>query len=114
MSPMLQACKVIHCFLPPGKAHELLGRLKREMGIISAFAHHARGGGIHTRKGRESFYYTEGEVVTLLVPEAEADAVFAFIGRVIGLDRPRTGMVLMEKAQRGVAMTLPDNIPDED
>ena len=106
--------KVIHCFLPPGRSHDLLLRLKNEQGIASAFAHHARGGSLSNRKGKESFYYSEMEVVTLLAPAEQADDIFAFVVRSTGIDKPRAGMVVMEKAQMGVAMTLPEGVPDED
>jgi hypothetical protein len=106
--------KVIHCFLPIGEGHELLRRLKQERGLHCAFTHHARGGGLSTRKGRESFHYLEREVVTVLAPAEAADATFAFLYHAAGLSRPHAGMLLMEKAQMGVAMRLPEGIPDED
>lgn len=106
--------KVIHCFLPPGKSHDLLRRLKNEMAVASAFAHHARGGGLSNRKGRESFYYTEMEVMTVLAPAERADEIFAFIYRAADLGKPRAGMLLMEKAQMGVALHLPEGVPDEE
>jgi len=106
--------KVIHCFVPVGRGHEVLLRLKRDLGEISAFAHHARGGGLSTRKGRESFHYMEREIVTVLAPAARADEIFAYLYRAAGIDKPHTGMILMEKAQMGLAMTLPADVPDED
>lgn len=106
--------KVIHCFLPPGKANDLLLRLKNEMGIPSAIAHHARGGGLSNRKGKESFLYTEMEVLTLMAPAEQADEIFTFVYKAAGLGKPRAGMVLMEKAQMGVSMTLPEGVPDEE
>lgn len=106
--------KVIHCFVPIGKGNELLKRLRREQGVHSAFAHHARGGGLSSRKGRESFHYLEREIITVLAPAERADAVFAFIYGAAGMNRPHVGMILMEKAQMGVALHLPAEIPDED
>lgn len=106
--------KVIHCFVPVGKGHDVLLRLKNEMGVPGAFAHHARGGGLSTRKGRESFRYMEREIVTVMAPAERADAIFAFLYRAAGLDKPHAGMILMEKAQMGVAMTLPEGVPDEE
>jgi hypothetical protein len=110
----IEEYKAIHCILPLGKAHDLLLRLKRELGIVNAFAHHTRGGGLSSRKGRESFQYREGEIVTLLAPAQEADTIFEFIYRAAGIDQPRGGMLLMERAQMGVPMDLPEGIPDED
>lgn len=106
--------KVIHCILPSGQGFDLLRKLKQVKGIVSGFAHHARGGGISTRKGRESFYYLEKEVVTVLVPEARADELFEFIYYAADVNVPHAGMVLMEKAGRGVPLTLPEGLPEED
>ena len=106
--------KVLHCFVPVGKGHDLLQRLKREKGLIGAIAHHARGGGLSTRKGRESFRYMEREIVTVMAPAERADEIFAFIYHAAGLNKPHVGMILMEKAQMGVAMTLPAEVPVED
>lgn len=106
--------KVIHCFLPIGRGHDVLVRLRREMGVDSAYAHHARGGGLSTRKGRESFRYMEREIITVLAPAERADAIFAFLYRAAGIDKPHAGMILMEKAQMGVPITLPEGVPDED
>ena len=110
----VEVYKVIHCLLPPGKAQNLLIRLKKEKGIINAFAHHARGGGLNSRRGRESFYYTEGEIVTLMAPAEQADEIFEFVYHAAEIGKPRAGMILMEKAQMGVPLTLPPDIPDED
>jgi hypothetical protein len=106
--------KVIHCFLPVGRGHELLLRLKREKGLHSAFAHHARGGGLSTRRGRESFHYLEREVVTVLAPAEQADDLFAFLYHAAGMNRPHVGMIVMEKAQMGVAVNVPGEIPADD
>jgi hypothetical protein len=99
--------KVIHCLLPPGRAAELLERLHREKGIADAFHHHARGGGISTRKGRESFHYVEREIATVLVPEARADEIFEFLYFAAGLNQPHAGMVLMEKTVMARPGVLP-------
>lgn len=108
-----QPMRVIHCILPSGRGYGLLARLKQERGIASGFTHHARGGGISTRKGRESFYYLEKEVVTVLVPEDRADELFEFIYYASGVNEPHAGMVLMEKASVGVPISLPEGLPEE-
>jgi hypothetical protein len=106
--------RVIHCFVALGKGHEVLLRLKRDLGISSAFAHHARGGGLSTRKGRESFRYMEREIITVLAPAERADSIFAFLFHAAGINKPHAGMILMEKAQMGVPMNLPLDLPDVD
>ena len=99
--------KLIHCLLPAGRGAEVLERLRNEMGIVDAFHHHARGGGISTRKGRESFHYVEREIATVLVPEARADEIFEFLYFAAGLNQPHAGMVLMEKTILARPYVLP-------
>lgn len=100
--------KLIHCLLPAGVAATVMERLRAEKGIVSMFHHHARGGGISTRKGRESFHYVEREIATVLVPEARADEIFAFLYVATGVDQPHAGMILMEKTILARPLSLPE------
>ena len=100
--------KVIHCLLPVGRAAEVMERLYKEKGIASLFHHHARGGGLSTRKGRESFHYMEREMATVLVPEARADEIFEFLYFAAGGNQPHSGMILMEKAIMAKPLVLPE------
>jgi hypothetical protein len=100
--------KVIHCILPAGRAHAMLDRLREEKGIASVFFHHSRGGGISTRKGRESFHYVEREIATVLVPEDRADEIFEFIYFAAGVNQPHAGMVLMEKTRMAMPVVMPE------
>lgn len=104
--------KLIHCILPAGRAHELAERLHREKGIADLFYHHTRGGGISTRKGRESFHYLEREIATVLVPEARADEIFEFVYYAAGVNQPHAGMVLMEKTLVALPVTLAAEVPE--
>ncbi len=97
---------VIHCILPAGRAHAVLDRLRQEKGVADVFYHHSRGGGISTRKGRESFRYVERDIATVLVPEARADEIFAFLYFAAGIDQPHAGMVLMEKTRMAMPLGL--------
>lgn len=98
--------KVIHCLLPAGRAVEALERLRQEKGITDVFHHHARGGGISTRKGRESFHYVEREIATVLVPEERADEIFEFLYFAAGVNQPHSGMVLMETTLLAKSMSI--------
>jgi len=93
-----QTCpsKIIHCILPAGSANDLVERLRQEHGLACVISHHARGGGISTKKGEKAFRYIECDVVTLLAPAARADELFEFVYRAAGIDQRHTGMVLME------------------
>lgn len=99
--------KIIHCLLPMGRAAEVMERLRVEKGIASSFHHHARGGGIGSRKGRESFHYLEREIATVLAPEERADEIFEFLYFAAGLNQPHAGMVLMENALLAMPLVLP-------
>lgn len=103
--------KIITCFLPQGRAAEVLERLRKEYGISSALYHHARGVGFGTRRGRRSFHASEREVITVLARESNADEVFRFLYFDAGLDAPNSGMVFMERALRANPLELPE-IPE--
>jgi len=107
----MERYKVIHCFLPMGRAVEVMEKVRVEKGINSTFHHHAMGGGTSTRKGRESFHFLEREIATLLVPESRADEIFEYLYFTAGLNHPHTGMVLMEKTLMARAMCMPEDSP---
>lgn len=104
--------KIIHCLLPAGRATEAMERLWKEKGIVDVFHHHARGGGISTRKGRESFHYVEREIATVLVPEERADEIFEFLYFAAGVNQPHSGMVLMEKTVMAKPLAMPPENAD--
>lgn len=114
MSAAIPRYKVIHCLLPAGRITEVLERLRLEKGIASVFYHHARGGGISTRKGRESFHYVEREIATVLVPEDQADEIFEFLYFAAGVNQPHAGMLLMEKTILARPLVLPEATAEEE
>ena len=113
MSDAIPRFKLIHCFLPAGVAAGVMERLYAEKGIASTFHHHARGGGISTRKGRESFHYLEREIATVLVPEDRADEIFEFLFFAAGINQPHAGMILMEKSLLAKPLVLPEEGPEQ-
>lgn len=102
----LQSYSVITCFLPAGKGKAVLDALRVQKGISSAFVHHARGAGVDSRRDAKRPFYAEREVITVQVPVEQADEVFEFLYYSAGLNQPHAGMVLMEKAIRGMACQL--------
>ena len=109
----LLSYKVITCFLPAGKGKEVLDKLRRQERVYSGFVHHARGAGVDSGRDNKAPFYVEREVITVLAPAARADEVFEFLYFNAGLDQPHTGMVLMEKAIRGMMCNLTPEITDE-
>jgi hypothetical protein len=90
----------------------VLDDLRKQKGVYSGFVHHARGAGVDSRRGNKVPYYVEREVITVLAPVAQADEVFEFLYFNAGLDQPHTGMVLMEKAIRGMMCNLTPEVED--
>jgi len=108
-----QSYKVITCFLPAGKGKEVLDELRGQKGVFSAFVHHARGVGVDSGRDNKAPFYVEREVITVLAPVGRADEVFEFLYFSAGLNHPHAGMVLMEKAIRGMMCNLTPGITDE-
>ena len=104
--------KTITCFCPSGQAQAVLDRLRKEKGIVSASAHHARGAGLATRNTKGRLFFLEKEIITALVPADRADEIFEFLYFAAGIDERHAGMVLMGGIVCGDLMTLPD-LPDE-
>jgi hypothetical protein len=56
---------------------------------------------------------TLARLVTVVVTETEADAVFEYIYEVAEIDRPGGGMVLMGRLLGAMPFLLPEGVPDE-
>jgi hypothetical protein len=105
--------KLITCFLPSGRAAEVLERLRKEHGLTSGSYHHARGVGTGTRRARRTYLASEREVITVLAAERQADEIFRFLFFAAGLDEPRAGMIFMERAVRAAPYVMPEVTPEE-
>lgn len=92
--------------MPAGRGTEVLEALRSEVGVISAFAHHARGIGTHSLRQRA--YSDEKQILTALVDAQRADDVFRFLYYSAGLDTPHAGMIMMGRAFRGAGVVPPD------
>jgi len=105
--PVRGEYRVLLCVMPDGQSKQVLEALHRETGVISAFAHHARGVGTHSL--RQRVYFDEKQIVTVLVDAVRADEVFHFLYYRAGLDTPRAGMIMMGHAFRGAGVVpLPE------
>jgi hypothetical protein len=98
--------RVLTCIMPAGRGTEVLEALRSEIGVISAFAHHARGIGTHSL--RQRVYSDEKQILTALVDAQRADDVFHFLYYSAGLDTPHAGMIMMGHAFRGAGVVPPD------
>ena len=100
--PLRGEFRVLICIMPAGHGTEMLESLRRETGVISAFAHHARGIGTHSLRHR--VYSDEKQILTVLVDDERADDVFNFLYFSAGLDTPHAGMIMMGRAFRGAGV----------
>jgi len=57
---------------------------------------------------------TLARLVTVVVTEPEADAVFDYIYAVAKIGRPGGGMVLMDRLLGATPFLLPEGVPDEE
>ena len=103
--------RVITCIMPAGRGAEVLETLRRELGVVSASIHHARGIGTHSLRHR--VYSDEKQVLTAVVAAERGDAVFEAIYFAAGINAPHAGMVMMGHAVRSAGM-LPVDYPGDD
>lgn len=103
--------RVITCIMPAGRGAEVLDALRRELGVVSASIHHARG--IGTQSLRHRVYSDEKQVLTAVVEADRGDAVFELIYFEAGLNAPHAGMVMMGHAFRAAGVVPMDDLPED-
>ena len=111
------ACACIRVVLPDdGRDRRLIKALRREKGITRVDTVAVRAVAAlreaKTRQGRLP-EPTLAKLVTVVVTETEADAVFDYIYEVADIDQPGGGMVLMERLFGATPFLLPEGVPDE-
>ncbi len=105
--------KLITCILPIGVAHSVVQTLKDEKQIVTANVSNARGLGKLTHlKHRSLGDESEKQILTVVVPDDQADEIFEFIYHEARLDRPHGGLVYMGSLERATTFVLPD-LPEE-
>ncbi|MEM7417303.1 MAG: P-II family nitrogen regulator [Gemmatimonadota bacterium] len=111
---LLEGEKLITCILPHGRAMPVLEALKEELGLITATLHHARGTGRMTPLAwRGVGEAAEKDVISVVVPEARADEVFAFVFERAGVGRPHGGILYQQPLWKSTVYRLPD-LPEEE
>jgi len=106
--------KLITCILPKGGAMPVLKQLKEELGIVASNINHARGSGrFSPLVDRGVGEQTEKEILSVVVDEAQAEAVFAFIFRAAEIDRPHGGLVFQSALSLATQYHIPAELPAE-
>lgn len=105
--------KLIVAILPTDvDALRILKRLKEEQGIVSANLNFARGMGRITRDRSVSTETTQREILSVVVPAARSDEIFAWLHEAADIDRPHGGIVYVQPLAEATEYTLPD-VPEE-
>lgn len=106
--------KLITCILPKGGAMPVLKQLKQELGIVTCNINHARGSGRFTPLAHRGVgEQTEKEILSVVVDEARAEAVFDFIFRTAEIDRPHGGLVFQSALEQATQYHIPAELPAE-
>lgn len=107
-----KSMKVITMILPKGKSAKLTEELHHK-GFNMGDFHHARGyfvAGPTDKKGNP--VESEQEVATIVVPQHQADEIFAELFETTGVNTDGGGFMFMETLEMSVPYVLP-NIKEE-
>jgi hypothetical protein len=97
-------CKLIVAYIARGLAHEVATALYERLGLDALHYGHGRGSGIlHTMTGSEMI---EVDFLSVVVPEAQAEEVFAFMYEAGQIDRPGGGLIAQLPLGRAAAIGL--------
>ena len=119
VSVAMKESKQIWAILPDDEKliHRVIHALKDEKGILTAHQITCRGMGAVGRPGRVSRFGTRPpkslRLLTVVVPEDQADEVFDFIYHEANVDRPMGGIVFIGPLDGATAFLVPEGVEDE-
>lgn len=97
--------RLIVAYLGRGRAHGIAEALSASLGIDAFHYGHGRGAGmLSTVAARDMI---EVDVLSVVVPQEQAEETFAFIYRAAEIDRPGNGLLYQTVLSRSAALGLP-------
>jgi len=95
--------KLVTAIVASGKGRRLLEQVENLPGVLSVTHHHARGtGSRRIQPGR--MFWSEKDVLMVLVEAPQADAIFALLFAAGDIGAPHQGIIFMEAVRRGHPM----------
>ncbi|MBF0183371.1 MAG: hypothetical protein HQM06_03135 [Magnetococcales bacterium] len=110
---------LITCILPEdGTDHELLQKLRKEKGIITANSQSCQGISILSLlpkegKGNKAPVAEGVRIVSIAVPTDQVAAMFDYVCDTAKIDRPMGGVVLLGPLHGFTPFLLPEGVEDE-
>jgi len=105
--------KMISCILPKGIALDIAQKLKDTHNIMTTNINNARGvGKITPLAFRGIAGQSEKEILTVIVDEDKADALFEYIFFEADINRPHGGIMYMHTLPKTTEFVLPE-VPEE-
>ena len=93
----------ITAIVSSGHGSKLLEIIENRPGVLSVTHHHARGTGSRRMRPGKAFW-SEKDVMMVLVEAPQADEVFQLLFDAGGIGEPHQGIIFMEAVRRGHPM----------
>lgn len=95
--------KLITAIVSSGSGRKLLEIVESRPGVLSVTHHHARGTGSRRIQPGRAFW-SEKDVMMVLVEAPQADEIFTLLYEAGGIGEPHQGVIFMEAVRRGHPM----------
>ena len=107
--------KLIISIMPKGTGRKILHGLRMDYGINTGNINMARGAGKYNPLLKRGIgEQTEKEMLTVVVPEEQADEVFEYIYIVAEIGEPHRGIIFQSDLLCASDYPLPENLESED
>jgi len=107
--------KLITSIMPKGTGRKILHGLRMDYGINTGNINMARGAGKYNPMLKRGIgEQTEKELLTVIVPEEQADEVFDYIYIMAEIGEPHRGIIFQSDLLCASEYPLPDDIEEEE